>query len=598
MPQAKTLYRYGPDGRYLLAGSWLFRYDRGVGLAQHFQRSRSRSGWKTVAVPNVWNAQDETTHSYTGTVAWYRKDFRLPSSSTALEWIVRFESVNYRARVWLNGHPIGNHAGAYLAFELRLPSHALSRTGVNHLVLRVDNRRAPGDIPPGGISDRGTLAGGWWNYGGLPREVYLRRVNGVDFEHVRVLPDLPCPTCPGRVIYRVTVHNYAHSTQTIKLASTFGSQPVDLGTVAVGGGSARSIATEISVPNPRLWTPQQPNLYDVNLTASVGGQQVAHYFLRSGIRSIQVAGGRLLLNGRPLNFRGVALHEDSPQFGSAISNTIRDQYIAWVKDIGATLIRAHYPLSPYLEEQADANGIMLWSEVPVYSVKEEKLLHSAVRRRGVDFLRNNILINGSHPSVIVWSVGNELSSRPGAGQRAYLAEAVSEAHALDPTRPVGMAILGYPTVGCQASSYRALQVIGINNYFGWYAGPSGTIADRDLLSDYIDQVRACYPDKALAITEFGAEANRPGPPEENGTYAFQQGFVNFMLNLFDTKPTLSGAIYFALQEFRVRPGWAGGDPRPNPPVHEKGLITFTGHPKPAYYDAKRIYHATTQLLPG
>jgi beta-glucuronidase len=160
-----------------------------------------------------------------------------------------------------------------------------------------------------------------------------------------------------------------------------------------------------------------------------------------------------------------------------------------------------------------------------------------------------------------------------------------------------MAILGYPTVGCQTTAYAPLQMLGINDYFGWYAGPSGTIADRDTLGDYLDVMRACYPDKALAVTEFGAEANRPGPAEENGTYAFQQDFVNFTLNLIATKPTLSGAIYFALQEFRVRPGWAGGDPRPDPPVHEKGLISFTGRLKPAYFEAQRIYHATTQLMP-
>jgi beta-glucuronidase len=142
-----------------------------------------------------------------------------------------------------------------------------------------------------------------------------------------------------------------------------------------------------------------------------------------------------------------------------------------------------------------------------------------------------------------------------------------------------------------------VQVLGLNDYFGWYAGPSGTIADRDLLGDYLDAMRACYPTKALAVTEFGAEANRPGPVEENGTYAFQQAFVNFTLNLIASKPTISGAVYFALQEFRVRPGWAGGDPRPDPPVHEKGLVSFTGVPKPAYFDAKRIYHATAQLLP-
>jgi len=597
-PTAKTLYQYGPDGRYLLDGSWLFRYDRGQGLKHHYQRSTSTSGWRTVAVPNAWNAQDQSTVSYDGTAAWYRKDFRLPDTAAGATWIVRFESVNYRARVWLNGHLLGDHAGAYIPFEFALPSKALKRGSVNHLVIRVDNRRTPADLPPGGRTASGKLAGGWWNYGGLLREVYLRRVNAIDFEHVQVLPNLACPTCPGSVTYRVTVRNYASSAEAVHVTSTFGTMPVDLGSATIGTHATHTFAAGLTVPNPRLWSPQSPNLYDVNLTATAGGQPAAHYFLRSGIRSIQVVGGHLYLNGRQLNFRGVALHEDSPAFGGAITNAIRDQQIGWIKDLGATVVRAHYPLAPYFEEQADAKGILLWSEIPVYSVSEAELLHASVRQSAVAYLRDSILANGSHPSVMLWSIANELSSKPGSGQRAYIAEAVREAHIVDPTRPVGLALAAYPSTPCETTAYGPLQVLGLNDYFGWYPGPNGQIADRDLLPDYLDHAHACYPDKALVITEFGAEANRPGPVEERGTYSFQEEFVNYMLNQFATKPFLSGAIYFALQEFRVRPGWSGGDPRPDPPLHEKGLVTFTGTPKPAYNDVKRFYQSTVQLLGG
>ena len=76
------------------------------------------------------------------------------------------------------------------------------------------------------------------------------------------------------------------------------------------------------------------------------------------------------------------------------------------------------------------------------------------------------------------------------------------------------------------------------------------------------------------ITEFGAEANRDGPVEEKGTWAFQQDFVNFHLGVYAQKPWLSGALYWALNEFRVRPGWEGGNPRPSPPLHQKGLLRY------------------------
>jgi beta-glucuronidase len=197
--------------------------------------------------------------------------------------------------------------------------------------------------------------------------------------------------------------------------------------------------------------------------------------------------------------------------------------------------------------------------------------------------------------VIVWSIGNELSSRPGPVQSYYIKRAADTAHALDPTRPVGIAVAGFQSAGCATNAYKPLDVIGINEYYGWYPGPNGQTADRTLLPSYLDSVRGCYPNKAVVVSEFGAEANRDGPVEEKGTFAFQQDFVRFHLGVIATKPWLSGAIYWALQEFRVRPGWEGGNPRPQAPIHQKGLLTFSGQPKPAWFDVQRLFKATDQL---
>ena len=149
-PSAKTLYYEGPSGRYLMDGAWLFRLDPGdQGLRSRWNRSTSRAGWKTVTVPNVWNLGDDSPASMIGGVGWYRKDFSVPETSKALEWAVRFESVNYRSRVWLNGKPIGSNRGAYIPFEFRLKG--LKRTGTNRLVIRVDSKRHPTDFPPGSV---------------------------------------------------------------------------------------------------------------------------------------------------------------------------------------------------------------------------------------------------------------------------------------------------------------------------------------------------------------------------------------------------------------------------------------------------------------
>jgi beta-glucuronidase len=138
-------------------------------------------------------------------------------------------------------------------------------------------------------------------------------------------------------------------------------------------------------------------------------------------------------------------------------------------------------------------------------------------------------------------------------------------------------------------------VIGINEYFGWYPGPSGSLFDRNVLSGYLDAVRRCYPRHAIMITEFGAEANRDGSVEDKGTWAFQQDFVNYHLGVFATKPWLSGALYWALNEFRVRPEWEGGNPWSLPPLHQKALVSYDGLRKPAWADVQRWFSQTGQF---
>jgi beta-glucuronidase len=590
-----TIYQDGPDNRYLLGGEWLFRRDDlGQGLGQSFQRQAGREGWAPLTIPNAWNVGDNSVASMTGTVAWYRKDFRLPDARARLDWLVRFESVNYRSRVWLNGVPIGRNTGAYLPWDLRIPRSALKRNGTNRLVIRIDNRRLRTDFPPSGLTGSGDPAGGWWNYGGILREVYLQRVDRIDITNVVVRPDLPCATCAATVLARVVVRNYGDRTARVRITGSFGGAPLNLGTRRVGARRFASFETRLRVARPRLWSPASPYLYPARFTVRAGKQRVLGYKLSSGIRSITVSGGHLLLNGRPLALRGVGLHEDDPVMGFAINSARRAQIIAQAKELGATVIRSHYPLHPEMFELADRAGLLVWSEIPVYAIKTQYLKREAVRKLAARELEANIIANQNHPSILLWSIGNELSARPGPVQQSYIEHAVSQAKALDPSRPVALAVAGYPSAGCRPQ-YAALDVIGINDYFGWYPGPNGQIADRDALPDYLDSVHACYPNKALFVSEFGAEANRDGPVEEKGTFSYQQDFVNYHLGVYAQRPWLSGAIYWALQEFRVRPNWDGGNPRPNPPVHEKGLLRFDGSKKPAWFDVQRLFAATNQL---
>ena len=593
-PTAGALYRDGQTGRYLLSGTWLYRPDMSdVGLADGWWRDvAATDGWSPLTVPNAYNAGNFTSASMHGWVGWYRRDFTLPRgafpkyvAASARRWILRFESVNYRASVWLNGHLLGTHAGAFLPFEFDLNQ---LRPGVNRLIVRVDNQRSPTDLPPG-------PGGLWWNYGGLLREVYLRAVSNADLAQVQVRPVLGCPSgCAATIEEQALVRNVTSVPQTVRLRGVYGRVPLDFGTATIRPhGTWTAVATAI-IAHPQLWSIDHPTLYRATLTLSdARGRRLGGYVTYSGVRSITVSNGHLELNGRMLHLRGVGMHEQTLTAGAALQPADMTRLIGWARELGANVIRSHYPLNPEIEEMADRYGILLWAEVPVYQVTAANLAKPAVIAHAHTLLQQDILTNQNHPSVMLWSIGNELPNPVPASERRYIAGAVKLAHRLDPTRPVGMAIRAWPGINCQ-TAYAPLDVIGYNDYFGWFDSGGGT-ADRDALGPYLDSLHACYPTKALMITEFGFDANRDGPVEERGTYAFQSNSVAYHLGVFAARPWLSGAMYWTLQDFAAVPGWAGGNPRGNPPFVQKGLVDLQGNLKPAFAIVAAIYHATAQI---
>ncbi len=597
-PTHGALYQDGPTDRWLLGGAWLYRADpTDQGIAQGLWRDRAdTTGWSPVTVPNSFNAGDLSAASMNGSVGWYRRDFTIPAHAFAgyvparfRSWIVRLESVNYNAAVWLNGRRLGTHSGAYLPFEFDLRG---VRAGVNRLVVRVDDRRTASDLPPG-------PTGGWWNFGGLQREVYLRSVQRVDMSPVVVRPILPCPTCAATVQEQVSVRNVTASPQTVSLRGSYGGARLNFGAQTVAPHATWVAHASVAIPAPHLWAPDDPYLYTASIRASdATGRALETYVTHSGIRSVTVTPtGQLLLNGRALNLRGFSIHEQNLQTGAALSPGELAAFINWDRELGGGIIRAHYPLNPEIEEMADRDGILLWSEVPVYQVASKYLTRPGWLTSAHAFLRQNILTNQNHPSVLLWSIGNELVTPPNDAEARYIAGAAQLAHQLDPTRPVGMAIEDWPGVACQ-QAYAPLDVIGFNDYFGWFDSGGGTDDDPDALSPFLDSLHACYPSKSLMITEFGFEGDRPGPVEERGTFAYQAATAAFHLGVFASKPYISAAMWFAMQDFAARPGWGGGDPLPNPPFVQKGPIDINGNPRQPLFDTlQSIYTSTVQIAP-
>jgi hypothetical protein len=596
-PTLGALYRDGQTGRYLLGGTWLYRADLGnVGNAEGWWRNvAATDAWSPVTIPNAYNAGDFSSTSSQGYVGWYRKDFILPSGPFARyvraserHWIIRFEAVNYRATVWLNGRLVGSHVGEDLPFEFDLTG---LRGGVNRLIVRVDDRRGPADFPPGpGL--------GWWAFGGILREVYLRLAQVADLSQVQVRPLLPCPGCAATVDEQVLVRNVTGAPQTVRLRGSYGTASLDFGSATIAPHATWTAQASVTIAHPRLWSIDNPVLYHATLSLlDKHGRRLGGYVTYSGIRSITVTpDGHLALNGRLLNLRGVEVQEQNITTGGALDTSQVAQLVDWVRALGATVIRTDPP-SPELAEMADRDGLLIWTEIPVNQyVHNQYLNQPAWVARAHALLRDNILANQNHPSVMLWSIANELPTPATGAETSYVAGAASLAHSLDPTRPVGMSVSDWPGVPCQ-QAYGPLDVIGVNEYFGWFDAGGGATDDRDGLSPFLDSVRACYPTKGLFVSEFGFDANRNGPVEERGTYQFQSDAVAFHLQVFASKPWLSGAMYFLLQDAATFLGYSGGNPWPDPPLDQKGLIDPYGIFKPAFSVVRSIYEETTQITP-
>ena len=289
------------------------------------------------------------------------------------------------------------------------------------------------------------------------------------------------------------------------------------------------------------------------------------------------------------------MHEEEAGAGGALDPARREEDVNLLRQLGATVTRSHYPLHPETLELCDQAGILVWDESPVYQLKGKQLSSPIARAHAKDFIAQEIRRDRNHASVFAWSVSNELPPRPKAGEERLLNTLVDTVKSLDTTRLVAIDVGAYPSVGTP-DIYSRFDAVGINDYFGWYPGPGGSTADRTKLSGYLDNEHAYHPHQAIFVTEFGAEANRAGPVDEKGTFGFQRDFLAYHLGVFAKKRWLAGAIIWILRDFRTRPGWAGGNPTPDPPINFKGLVDDADKPKPAFDEVARLFNQTRQIV--
>jgi len=599
--------------RQLLGGTWYFRQDDTfIGESAQWYSQDDLTGWTAISVPHNWNAADTTENR--PTIGWYRKDFSLPAPPKNRKerlrefWKVRFEGNNYRTKVWLNGKQLGGVYTGYFPFEVTLKG---LRKGRNTLVVEVSSLRSNSDLThwrPAAFNGYGT--GGWWNFGGILREVYVRKVDTVDVEDVNVLPRLKRVGGAAKVEVRTTLRNFTKRDRDVSLVVRVDGQRIRYEPETVPALGRRELRTLFTIKKPRLWAPRAPELYGMTVGAVADQRERSTYRLTFGVKKIDVRpGGVILLNGKRLNLRGASVMEDDRREGGALSARTRGLLLNRLKNLGATITRSQYPLHPAFLEALDRAGIMYWVDAPVYQIPnslwDRPGVQSLARSAATRMVRNNV----NHASVLTWSLAVEPAAEEASlgaysdGFVSYVRDASHAIRELDDTHLVGFdrqSRIGEPLT---TPAHQYLDVLGVNDYFGWYRSvidnrpdlPASTTAD---LSTFLDQLHAANPDLPLVITEFGAEASRPGPVDQRGTYEFQRQWVLDHLKIHSSKRFVNGSIHWALRDFRVHQTWQGGAPPEyaTPPWHNKSLIEENNHRKPVFLALAKIFRRTKPLL--
>lgn len=557
------------------------------------QQIRENGEFAKTRVPSVFDAT-VTPRLFGGQLKVYRLRFTAPKTKR-FNWLLRFEQARRRTTVVLNGRRLGVNIDPYTPFQLN--AKGLKRGQVNELLVYVDSRKDP------------RLPEGWWNWGGITRPVWLVPKGRMVVSDLGLLSDVTCkgpatrcraglivdgllsrlPKQKPRFVRRGRKRFRLPATQpklAVRLRSPAGRITRKTFTLKGSRRGRRRQLLEMRVPRPALWSPDRPQLYDARVTLSYRGRTEQYERKRIGLRSVKVKRSRLYLNNRPIQVRGASIHDDFAGVGAAVTGYAMDTTIRELKELGANITRSHYVLSEAMLSRLDRAGILVWNQAPVWQRDHgANLLRIPVeRRRAHAQVVRTVKAARNHPSVITHSVANELTFTPDRKPwtRRFLIDAAEATRDLDPTLPVSLDIKGRPGFEEQFT-YQRFDMLGINQYFGWYPW----VEDFNTLEPYLREMNDLYPGTALVMTEFGAEG-RPDmafdPPDVKGSYGFQQMHVARTLDLVDRLPFMNGAIHWTLREFEIYPGWRGGavnGPGPNT-RHHKGLLTYDGGKKPAW----------------
>lgn len=543
---------------------------------------------------------DKDSREYAGDF-WYETEFFVPGEWQGKELVIRFGSGSQSARVFVNGTEVGTHLGAFLPFNVTV-TDVVEYNKYNKLSVLLNNELSETNIPCGrtAILSNGKKVNApyfdFYYYAGLQRPVKLLALpkeSVVDYSTVYSLDG-----ADATVSYTVTTNG--NSDVVVELFDKEGNK------VAASTGKEGSLF----VKDANLWKVHAAYLYKIVIKVVNGEEVIDEYYDTIGIRTFEVKGDKLLLNGEHVYLRGFGRHEDSDIRGKGLDLALNKRDYELMKWIGANCFRtSHYPYAEEMYYEADEEGFLIIDEVPAVGLMESTMNFLAANQgtgKKVGFfekettpelLKNHsaqvvemITRDKNHASVIAWSLLNEPQCTS-EGTEPYFKAIFDLAHEIDPqkrprTYAIVMMSLPYNSKGQQFAD-----ILSLNRYYGWYVMGGNAIVDGETAfyneMDGWDKVRNGRP---MIFTEYGADTlgGEHKLPSVMWSQEYQNEYLDMNHRVFDHYDWVQGELVWNFADFQTTEGIM----RVN--GNKKGIFTRQRQPKDAAYNFRARWTSLPQ----
>lgn len=559
--------------------------------------SYNDNNWRTLNLPHDWSIEGEFSDKHPGTpnqaalptgIGWYRKTFTLPANAKDKKVTIEFDGIYRNSEVWVNGHYVGKRANGYISFGYDVTEYCDTNAAQQVIAVKVDNSLQPNSR--------------WYTGSGIYRNVRLVLTNKVAIEQWGTFVTTPIVSANIAMVQIQTqvknageegkgnVYTYIYDAAG-KLVSR-GNALMNGNPVIPVGISTYTCSAAINMP--KLWSVETPYLYKAVTRVVVNGKIVDEYTTPFGIRyfNFDIDKG-FSLNGKPTKILGVCMHHDLGALGAAVNVRAMERQLQILKDMGCNAIRtSHNPPAPEFLNLCDKMGFMVMDEAfDMWKKKKNKFDYN------IDWdkwhkqdLEDQIKRDRNHPSVIIWSIGNEIREQFDSTGISITKELVNIVKKLDTTRPVTSALTETDTTKNFIYQANALDLMGMNYNQQLYAG-----------------FQTRYPGKKFLATEtMSALASRGHYDMPSDSIRFwplkgqkfvENGNPDYTVSAYDHVAAYWGSTHEQtwkiIKEHEFMSGlfvWSGfdflGEPVPYPwPARSSyyGIIDLAGFPKDAYY---------------